>query len=281
MGMESNGLTVADALALQDRNNYNDGMFGGNGAWVFFLFFLLAWGNGGLWGNNGNGNMNQINNDFLYTNLRSDLNHGFDQVNANIRQTDDQVRGVQQGLCDGFYAQNTTMLQGFNGIGRDLCQLGQGISQGMNDINANITQGRFENKECCCETNRNIDAVRYENARNTCDIINAGHADTQRIIDHLTNTEMQNLRDNLQAARFQLSQVNQNAELINELRPCSKPAYITDSPYQARSCNSGNGFNTFSDGIIIGSMLGRGWGGNGNNGYCNGYAYTNGTCCQG
>lgn len=35
--MGENGLTVADALALQDRgngnNNNNDGMFGGNGAW--------------------------------------------------------------------------------------------------------------------------------------------------------------------------------------------------------------------------------------------------------
>ena len=40
MGMESgSGLSVADALALQDRGN--DGMFGGaNGTWiwVFFLF---------------------------------------------------------------------------------------------------------------------------------------------------------------------------------------------------------------------------------------------------
>ena len=43
MGMEGSGLSVADALALQDRGT-NDNMFGGNGAWVFFLFFLLAWG---------------------------------------------------------------------------------------------------------------------------------------------------------------------------------------------------------------------------------------------
>ena len=55
MGMESgSGLSVADALALQDRGN--DGMFGGaNGTWiwVFFLFFLLAWGGGGFgFGNN-------------------------------------------------------------------------------------------------------------------------------------------------------------------------------------------------------------------------------------
>lgn len=49
---------------------------------------------------------------------------------------------------------------------------------------------------------------------------------------------MQNLRDRiadkdreLQTANFQLSQQAQNATLINELRPCAKPAYITCSPY--------------------------------------------------
>ena len=46
MAMENTGLSVADALALQNRDN---GMFGGNGMWVFFLFFLLAWGGNG-WG---------------------------------------------------------------------------------------------------------------------------------------------------------------------------------------------------------------------------------------
>ena len=43
MGMEgSGGMSPADVVALQGRNN--DGMFSGNGTWiwVFFLFFLLA-----------------------------------------------------------------------------------------------------------------------------------------------------------------------------------------------------------------------------------------------
>lgn len=45
--MGENGLTVADALALQDRgNSNNDGMFGGaQGAWwviILILFFAFA-----------------------------------------------------------------------------------------------------------------------------------------------------------------------------------------------------------------------------------------------
>ena len=52
MSMDGNGLSVADALALGRDGN---GMFGdGNGSWIFFLFFLLAWGgNFGNWGGNG------------------------------------------------------------------------------------------------------------------------------------------------------------------------------------------------------------------------------------
>ena len=66
MGMEMSGnammgggggMTPAEAILVSDRNrNYDDGMFGGSGSWVFFLFFLLAWGNGG-WGGFGNRNM--------------------------------------------------------------------------------------------------------------------------------------------------------------------------------------------------------------------------------
>ena len=211
MGMDGTGLTVADALALQDRNN--DGFFGGNGAWVMFLFFLLAWGGGGF----GWGNRNGLEGALTRSDLCQDMN---------FQQLENAVRGIQNGLCDGFYAQNTTMLQGFNGVQRDMCT-------GFNAVNANINQARFDAQQCCCETNRNIDAVRYENAKNTCDIINAGNANTQRIIDHLTQNEMQTLRDQLQVANFQLSQQAQNATLINELRPCAKPAYITCSPYAA------------------------------------------------
>ena len=53
---------------------------------------------------------------------------------------------------------------------------------------------------------------------------------------------MQMLRDKLeeksqelQTANFQLSQQAQNAYLLNEIRPCAKPAYITCSPYTTSS----------------------------------------------
>lgn len=213
MGMESgSGLSVADALALQNRNN--DGMFGGaNGTWiwVFFLFFLLAWGGGGF--GFGNGNQGAL--------TRSELCQ-----DMNFQSLENAVRGIQSGLCDGFYAMNTGMLNGFSGVQRDLCQ-------GFNGINQNINQARFDSQQCCCETNRNIDAVRYENARNTCDIVNAIKADGDATRALMTQNTIQDLRDRLQASQLANSQCAQNAYLIDQLRPCARPAYITCSPYTA------------------------------------------------
>jgi NAD-dependent DNA ligase len=145
----------------------------------------------------------------------------------NFQELSDSVRGVQNGLCDGFYAQNTTMLNGFNGVQRDMCT-------GFANVANGITTLGYQMKDCCCETNRNLDSVRYENAKNTCDIINAGNANTQRIIDTITQNEIQTLRDNLQTANFQLSQQAQNTTLINALSPTPRPAYITCSPYQSQ-----------------------------------------------
>lgn len=148
-----------------------------------------------------------------------------------------QVQGVQNGLCDGFYVMNTSMLQGQNALQSQICQ-------GLNGVNNNIAENRYAAQQCCCETNRNIDAVRAENYRNTCEIINAIHAEGEATRALINSNTMQELRDRLtakdqelQTANFHLSQQAQNSTLINALRPFPQPAYITCSPY-----TSSNGF---------------------------------------
>ena len=86
--------------------------------------------------------------------------------------------------------------------------------------------------------NRNIDAVRYEGAQNTCAITNAIHAEGEATRALISANTMQELRDKLEARDrdvmvrdFQLSQLSQTASLVGELRPVAKPAYITCSPY--------------------------------------------------
>lgn len=210
MGMDGNGLSVADALALGKENN---GMFGdGNGSWIFFLFFLLAWnGNFGNWGGNG---MNSTAS--AYTD--SAIQRGFD--NQAVMNKLNGFNGTQQAINNVAVA-------------------------GMQNTNALASQLA----DCCCTTQRSIDSVRYENARNTCDIVNAIKADGDATRALMTQNEIQSLRDQLQTANFQLSQQAQNATLISTLRPTPIPAYQTCSPYESAqmfshygtACNNGCG----------------------------------------
>ena len=128
--------------------------YGGIGEWIPLLFLagIFGWGNGG-WGFGGNNGQAGT--------LREEISYGFD-----MNGLENGVRGIQQGLCDGFYAVNTGMLNGFNGIQRDLCA-------GFGGVNTAITSLGYQMKDCCCEVNRNIDALRFENSRNTCEIVNA------------------------------------------------------------------------------------------------------------
>lgn len=209
--------SLADIRAA--THDGDDGMWGGNGAWwILILFFLFAgggWGNG--FGNRGVG-------EAVATN--ADVQRGFD-----TQTIVGKLDRLGDGLCDGFYAMNTGMLNGFHGVDNALCS-------GFYSVNDAIQQSRFDAQKCCCETNRNIDAVRYEAAQNTCAITNAIHNEGEQTRALINANTMQALRDkladkdrDLQTANFQLSQQAQNATLINELRPCARPAYITCSPY--------------------------------------------------
>lgn len=231
------GLSVADALALRDSTGNNGGFFGGDSGWVLFLFFLLAWGNNGFLGNNGGGFGGMAGLSGALT--RAEMNDGFN--NQDVRAG---IRGIQQGLCDGFYAMNSSLMSGFHGVDNALCS-------GFNSVNGNITDVGYAIKDCCCQTGRAIDSVKYENAKNTCDIITAGAMNTrdiidsqnagfQRVIDFLTNDKIDSLRTELQAAQLQLGNLSQTNSIIEALKPCPKPAYLTCSPYASYNLNNLN-----------------------------------------
>ena len=181
-------------------------------AWILILFVLM-----GGWGNGFGGRNAQA---------------GFDVASQfDYQDIKNGVRSIQQGLCDGFYAQNTTMLQGFNGMQRDLCQ-------GFAAVNAGINENRFAQQQCCCDNLRALDNVRYEAAQNTCAITTNATGNTQRILDKLcqmeANAKDQRIADltaSLQAANGQISQLSQTANIINAVIPRPVPAYNVQSPY--------------------------------------------------
>jgi hypothetical protein len=203
-------MSAADIKAVTEGNHYGYGygdMYGGQWIWFILLFALF----GGGYGFNGRGNgITQL-----------ELQQGFDNQSV-MRKLD----GITNGLCDGFYAVNTSILNGVNSLGQE------------------IANNRFAAQQCCCETNRNIDAVRYEAAKNTCEIVRAIEKDGDATRALINANVTQALRDKLvekdqmlQTANFQLSQQAQSANLINTLKPCPIPAYPSCSPYQTFGFN--------------------------------------------
>lgn len=120
------GLYVeGDLPVVANGNCGNNGMFGNNGDWIWaFLLFALIGNNG--WGGFGGGNGGIGSNYVLATDF------------ATIER---KLDGVNNGLCDGFYAQNTNMLNGFAGVQNALCQ-------GFSGINASITDVGYSIKDC-------------------------------------------------------------------------------------------------------------------------------------
>ena len=230
-------------------NNWNDG------SWLWFLIVVFAifggWGNGfGGFGGGINGGVG------------SEIQRGFDNQ-AVISKLD----GLSNGLCDGFYAMNNSMLTGFNGINTNIMQTGYGIQQAINADtvanmqNTNALQSQLAN--CCCETREAIQGVNYNMATNTCalqntmnnntrDIIDSQQAGFRSILDYLCQDKIATLTAENNDLRRAASQDRQNAlltsamsaqtnQIINAVNPAPIPAYTVPNPnaYYGCGCNTG------------------------------------------
>ena len=194
--MDSYTMTPADMRAVTDSTRDDGFGMGGGWMWIIVLFlFLFGFGGGGMWGNRGQG-LTQM-----------EMQQGFDTQEI-VRKLD----GINYGLCDGFYAQNTTMLNGFAGV------------------TTAVRDAQFAQQQCCCETNHNIDAVRYEAQKNVCDITTAIHAEGEATRALIQQNEMQALRDKVSELQLAQSQCVQYSYLTGTLRPYPVPAYPVCGP---------------------------------------------------
>ena len=246
------GYSLSDIAAVS-RDGNNDGFGGNNAWWIILLFLVCGWGGRGFGGGYGNG-----------TETANEIAYGFD-----MNGLENGIRGVQQGLCDGFYAMNTGMLNGFSGVQNALCQGFSGINAGMTQntnalqaaINENTVAGmqntngllmqlnamQAANDRCCCATERLMEKgfcdINYNLATQSCetrrtvtdstrDIIDNQNAGVRSILDFLTQDKISSLQAENQALRFEASQKAQNAYLINELgQKAPIPAYTVPNPY--------------------------------------------------
>ena len=198
--------------------NRNDGMWGDGGWWIILLFLAFGWGGNGFgFGGNRNGGYPCA--------TQADVRAAVDQQTL-ISKLDQQTYG----LADTFTALNNTLNSNFRGIDNAICTLG------------------YQNQQCCCETQRLIErgfadtnynlatqasAVQNAMCNNTRDIIENQNCNTRSILDFLVNDKLATLQAENQNLKLAASQAAQNQYLVNELRPCAKPAYITCSPFQS------------------------------------------------
>ena len=224
---DSSGLVPT--MPVQPANNYSGGMgmWGQDWIWIIVLF-LFGWGRNGF--SNGSG----VTDGYV---LASDF--------ANIER---KIDGVNSGVCDGFYAMNTGMLNGFAGVTQAVTS---GFSQSelarcnqqaalMQQLNAM----QMQSANCCCENRAAIAQVRYDMATQACDtrntiqnstrdIIDNANCNSKAILDFLVNSKMQDLQTENQNLKLAASQAAQNNYLVSQLRPCPTPAYITCNPWAA------------------------------------------------
>ena len=251
--------SLADIAAVTG-NNKNDGMWGGDGWWAIIIFAIIfgwnGFGNNGWGGNGGSAGATAA----AYTD--SAIQRGFD-----TQSILGKLDGITNGICDGIYAVNNSMLTGFNGINTNVMQTGFGIQQAINADtvanmqNTNALQSQLAN--CCCETREAIQGVNYNMAQNTCalqntmntntrDIIDSQNAGTRAILDYLCNEKISSLQaenNDLRRAASQDRQpalltteiASQTQQIINAVRPTPVPAYPASNIYGYANCGCNSG----------------------------------------
>lgn len=242
----STDLSPADIAACTGNGgSYGNGM-GWGGEWsmwiiIFLIFGFFGWGGMG-WG--GGGSAGAADGYVLATDF------------ANIER---KIDGVNNGICDGFYAMNTSMLNGFAGVNQNMsngfmnaelsrCNQQAALMQQLNAM-------QMQTSNCCCENREAIQGVNYNLATQSCDTRNTIQNTTRDIIDAMNNgfrgIDQRLTAQELAAKDAQIAEQNQRlfmAELrasqeaqTNGLRgyidgqfayynPPARPAYIVQNP---------------------------------------------------
>ena len=242
MSLSSDGAPMLTMPVAPTNSGGSGGLgWGGDGAWwiiILFLFVFCGWGNNGF-GNNGSGAADN----YVLASDFATLQRQIDSATSTIERKSDIT---QQGLCDGFYAMNTTLLNGFAGVNQNMnngfqnAELSRANQQAalMQQLNAMQMQAA----ECCCNTQRSIDGVRYDMATQACDtrntvqnatrdIIDNANSNSRAILDFLTQSKLSDLQAENQGLKLAASQAAQNSYLVSQLRPSPIPAYTVQNPY--------------------------------------------------
>ena len=251
MNYGDGSLSASDVALLSGNNGRNNDGFGSDGNWAWVLIFLIfalgGFGRNG-YGFGGGTGVGATDNYVLasdFATLQRQIDSGFDRIG-------NRIENVNNGLCDGFYAMNTGMLNGFSGVQQAIATNGYETRLGTQALGSQLANCCCNVEkaiaDCCCTTQRGIDGINYNMAMNTnalqntmCnntrDIIESNNANYRALHDELVANKLEAKNDRIaeqqneiNALRLAASQERQNNYLIDQLKPCPSPSYIVPNP---------------------------------------------------
>lgn len=246
-----------DPAALMAMMN-NNGMNGNGGWWIWIILLFFCWGG---FGGNGFGNRSgeaaqvasQLNTD-ANTNLLMQAINGNKDAISNLSNTLN---------CD-INAVQSALNQINAGVSQISCDTKLSSCQVINAIQSGNAGLASQLASCCCDVRTAIQQQGYENqlaivnqtntltsnANTQFNIIGAKiDAQTQIINDKFCQLEMREMQNKIDTLRGEKAALEaaaltqaQTANLINQLRPCPVPAYLTCNPFGCNGGFSGYGY---------------------------------------
>lgn len=217
----------------------NGGGFGnGNGfddiIALAIIAMIFGWnGNGGIFGGGGSGS--SVRDAYV---LGSDVSMISRQLSDGFNSIDNALDAQNSGICNLGY----TALQLNNQLATQIadccCKTQSGIERinTGNAMNTATITGAI--KDCCCENEMIAMQNKYDAAQANCATLQAIDKLGDRIIGYMDAERTSQLRDELQAYKWQASQDKQNLFIQNLVKPTIQPCYVTQNPY----CSCGNAY---------------------------------------
>ena len=163
-----NNLSLADIAAVSGK----EGASGGGGLWIFALLILLliGAGGGGFFGGSAASN--------AMTQADLCMNSQFQNLNQNVNDIGQRQFMQANEHTKDIATASAAMLTGFDTVG-----------------------SKIDN--CCCETNRNIDSVKFDMANYVASINATSTANAQKILDKMCENQMSAMQNEIQTLKLQ------------------------------------------------------------------------------
>lgn len=242
-------------LLLLLNNGYNNqGMWGGAGMWWIWILLFFGLGRNGWGGFGGNGGCNTcnalpwaLNGDTGRELLMNAIQGNGNAIGQLATTLNCDIKSLENSLCN-----IQSLIQG---VGNQVGLTGQQVINNIQSVGCNIGA---QLAQCCCDIKQAVERQGYEgriatiqqtddikaDANTKFNIVSAKiDAQTQLLSDKFCELEKRELQNKIDALRDEKNALQSSAllqqqtqNIVNTVRPCPIPAFITCNPW---GCNGG------------------------------------------